>query len=76
MRTSTPTTIIDAFGDPITAPNGSVTHDGTTITYVPKADFWDYNGPDTVSYTIQDSDGDISTATLTINVNAVNDPPF
>ena len=35
----------------------------------------DYNGPDSFTYTITDADGDISTATATINVAPVNDVP-
>ena len=54
--------------------HGSVTMnlDGT-YTYTPDAN---YNGPDQFTYQIKDADGDISTATLSINVSPVNDPPI
>ncbi|WP_421919910.1 Ig-like domain-containing protein [Marinifilum sp.] len=53
--------------------NGSVTvnADGT-YTYTPNADFF---GTDTFEYTIEDVDGEQSTATVTISVNATNDTP-
>uniref|UniRef100_UPI0037D9E99A retention module-containing protein n=1 Tax=Zoogloea sp. TaxID=49181 RepID=UPI0037D9E99A len=56
-----------------TAGNGQVTinPDGS-LRYVPNPDF---NGPDTVTYTISDGKGGTSTATVTINVAAVNDAP-
>ena len=42
-----------------------------TITYTPSAN---YNGPDSISYTV--TSGDVSeTATITVNVAAVNDAP-
>ncbi|MCK6392377.1 retention module-containing protein, partial [Zoogloea sp.] len=68
----------DANNDPLvvtsaTAGNGQVTinPDGS-LRYVPNPDF---NGPDTVTYTISDGKGGTSTATVTINVVAVNDAP-
>jgi type IV pilus assembly protein PilY1 len=42
------------------------------ILYTPRPDF---NGVDTFDYTIKDADGGVSTATVTVTVNAVNDPP-
>ncbi|MCP5308579.1 MAG: retention module-containing protein [Zoogloeaceae bacterium] len=53
--------------------NGSVTvnADGT-FSYTPDAN---YNGPDSFTYTITDANGDVSTATATINVAPVNDVP-
>ena len=42
------------------------------ITYEPRADF---NGVDTFSYTIEDADGQQSSATVNVTVVAVNDPP-
>ena len=53
--------------------NGTVTvgTDGS-FAHTPNAD---YNGPDSFTYTITDADGDISTATATINVAPVNDVP-
>ncbi|MCF6354202.1 MAG: putative Ig domain-containing protein [Candidatus Polarisedimenticolaceae bacterium] len=43
-----------------------------TITYTPDADF---NGSDTFVYTVADESGLQDSATVTITVNAVNDPP-
>ena len=68
----------DADGDPLTvssatSPDGAVTinPDGT-LDFAPNADF---NGPTTIQYTIDDGNGGTDTATVTINVRAVNDPP-
>ena len=68
----------DIDGDPLTvtaatAPNGTVVinPDGT-IRYTPRADF---NGSDTITYTISDGKGGTSTATVTVTVTPVNDPP-
>ena len=49
-----------------------VVHADGTFTYTPAAN---YNGPDRFSYTITDVDGSVSTATVNINVAAVNDAP-
>ncbi|PLP59418.1 hypothetical protein CYK37_08820 [Mesorhizobium loti] len=55
------------------AGNGTVTIGANgQLTYSPKANF---NGTDTIIYTISDSQGGTSTATVTITVNAVNDTP-
>ncbi|MGK4567264.1 beta strand repeat-containing protein [Flavobacterium sp. 3HN19-14] len=53
--------------------NGTPSQADDTITYVPNADF---NGTDTFSYTITDSNGDTSTAVVTITVTPVNDLPL
>ncbi|MEP4290868.1 MAG: tandem-95 repeat protein, partial [Rhizobiaceae bacterium] len=55
------------------AGNGTVTinPDGT-LNYVPDAD---YNGLDTISYTVDDGNGGTAAGTKFIFVNAVNDPP-
>ncbi|MCB1790961.1 MAG: retention module-containing protein, partial [Gammaproteobacteria bacterium] len=55
------------------ATNGNVVMnpDGT-FSYVPAPDF---NGIDTFTYSITDVDGDVSVATATINVTAVDDAP-
>jgi hypothetical protein len=53
--------------------HGSVTLNGTgTISYTPDAN---YNGEATFDYTISDGNGGNDTATVTINVKEVNDPP-
>ena len=68
----------DADGDPLTvtsatSPDGTVTinPDGT-LDFTPDPDF---NGPTTIEYTIDDGNGGSDTATVTINVDAVNDDP-
>ena len=68
----------DADGDPLTvtaasAANGIVTilPDGT-VRYTPNANF---NGADTITYTISDGKGGTSTSTVTVTVNSVNDVP-
>ena len=43
-----------------------------TFTYTPAAD---YHGADSFSYSLRDVDGDVSTATVAINVASVNDVP-
>jgi large repetitive protein len=68
----------DPDGDPLTvisatAPNGTVVinPDGT-ITYTPNANF---NGSDTITYTISDGQGGTSVATVIVSVAAANDAP-
>ena len=68
----------DPTGQPLTvteatAPNGTVVinPDGT-VTYTPNAD---YNGPDTITYTVTDPDGNTSTSTVAVTVTPVNDAP-
>lgn len=69
----------DSDNDPLTAilvsnaANGVVAlnSDGS-FTYTPNADF---NGVDTFTYKANDGQADGNTATVTINVAAVNDPP-
>ena len=43
-----------------------------TIDYAPDAN---YNGTDSFTYTIEDSNGDTATATVTVTIVSVNDPP-
>ncbi|MBD9387908.1 tandem-95 repeat protein [Agrobacterium sp. AGB01] len=68
----------DPDGDPLTivtarAGVGTVTiNPNGTLTYVPALNF---NGVDTISYTISDGNGGVSTATVRVTVNAVNDDP-
>jgi len=45
---------------------------GAAVTYAPDADF---NGFDSFTYTISDGNGGTSTATVSVTVNNVNDPP-
>ncbi|MDP9387074.1 MAG: Ig-like domain-containing protein [Actinomycetota bacterium] len=69
----------DADGDNLTvgvtsAPaNGTVTLNANgSFTYTPSTN---YNGADSFSYTASDGNGGSDTATVSITVNAVNDPP-
>jgi hypothetical protein len=53
--------------------NGTLTNNGDgTFSYTPNVD---YNGPDSFVYEICDTDGACDTATVTISVTPVNDPP-
>ena len=68
----------DPDGDPLTvteatSPDGTVdiTPDGT-ITFTPDENF---NGPTTITSTVQDPDGNEDTATVDVNVIPVNDAP-
>ncbi|MCF2870611.1 cadherin-like domain-containing protein [Octadecabacter sp. G9-8] len=68
----------DPDGDPLevteaTSPDGDVTinADGT-ITFDPAENF---NGDTTITYTVEDPDGNSDTATVTVTVNPVNDAP-
>ena len=62
---------LDASSPPF-ALNGTVTIDGGRLDYVPDADF---NGTDTITYTLVDARGATTTATLGVTVNPVNDAP-
>jgi Ca2+-binding RTX toxin-like protein len=69
----------DPEGQPLrvieaTAENGeiNINSDGT-ITYSPYRDF---NGPDTITYTVVDPDGNTSTSTVAVTVTPVNDDPI
>lgn len=68
----------DPDGQPLTVTSATAEHgevtinsDGT-ITYSP---IMNYNGPDTITYTVTDPDGNTSTTTVTVTVNPVNDAP-
>jgi hypothetical protein len=55
--------------------NGSVAivNAGTKVRYTPDANF---NGADSFTYTIGDGQGGTDTATVSVTVNSVNDPPM
>ena len=70
----------DADGDPLTvtaatATNGTVSIDPATgaLTYTPNANF---NGSDTISYTISDGNGGTTSASVSVVVAPVNDAPI
>jgi large repetitive protein len=50
----------------------AIVNGDSTVTYTPNADL---NGSDAFVYSITDADGDTSTATVSVTVGAVNDPP-
>ena len=52
--------------------HGTVTFDATTATYTPQAD---YSGTDSFTYTMRDPSGLGGTATVTVTITPVNDPP-
>ena len=68
----------DVDGDPLTvsgaaALNGTVTVNGDgTLDYTPNGDF---NGTDTLTYTLSDGRGGSGTGTLSLDVTPVNDAP-
>ena len=70
--------IDDIDGDALTVTasvpvvQGTVTVDGTEITFMPAANF---HGDATISYTVMDPSGLISTADITVTVEFVNDAP-
>lgn len=55
------------------ATNGTATITGAVLTYTPNANF---NGSDTLSYSISDGAGGSASATVAISVTAVNDLPI
>lgn len=68
----------DPDGQPLTVISATAEHaeininsDGT-ITYTP---YMHYNGPDVITYTVVDPDGNTSTTTVSVTVNPVNDAP-
>ena len=59
--------------DATSAEGGTVSFDGTTITYTPAEGF---NGEDSFTYTVDDGNDGTATATVTVSVGAVNDAPI
>ena len=55
-----------------TATIGSVTNDGTSLSYTPAPEF---SGIDTFSYTVSDGNGGTATATVSVDVINLNSPP-
>src|SRR6185503_9540901 len=52
--------------------NGTVTFTATFVFFTPAANF---NGTTTFTYTISDGNGGFDTATVTVIVTSINDPP-
>ncbi|MBV1883891.1 MAG: tandem-95 repeat protein [Pseudomonadales bacterium] len=52
--------------------NGSVTNNGSDLTYTPNANF---NGSDSFTYSVSDGNGGSATATVSVSVGGVNDAP-
>ena len=71
-------TASDANGDPLTfaivlePENGTLSGTPPNVTYTPDAD---YHGPDSFTFVANDGTVDSNTATVSITVTAVNDPP-
>ena len=65
-------TTTDSANGTVTIDNGGTPNDPTddSVTYTPDPD---YNGPDTFDYTICNSSGDCSTATVTLDVLSIVD---
>ncbi len=66
------TFVIDSVGVPSEGGSARVSNDGTQFFYAPAANF---NGTEQVTYTIRDSGGGLSVATVTFTVSSVNDAP-
>ncbi|WP_404309990.1 tandem-95 repeat protein [Neorhodopirellula lusitana] len=64
--------VIEQLGTPSNGGTVSIGNNGTTLLYQPAANF---NGTETVTYTIRDTGGGLATTTVTFDVTAVNDPP-
>lgn len=62
-----PLTVTDA-----TSPDGDVSIDGGILTFTPTGNF---NGPTTITYTVDDGQGGTDTGTVNVTVNPVNDAP-
>ncbi|TWT79129.1 putative peptidyl-prolyl cis-trans isomerase [Planctomycetes bacterium CA13] len=70
--TSNEAFVIDSAQTPSQGGAVRISTDGTQFFYTPKANF---NGTETVTYTIRDTGGGLAVGTVTFTVNAVNDAP-
>ena len=66
------TFVIDSVGTPSQGGSARVSADGTQFFYTPTANF---AGTEEVTYTIRDTGGGLSAATVTFTVDGVNDAP-
>ncbi|MEO1616327.1 MAG: tandem-95 repeat protein [Planctomycetota bacterium] len=66
------TFVIDSVNTPSEGGSARISSDGLTFFYEPADNF---NGTETVVYTIRDTGGGLSAGTVTFTVDAVNDPP-
>ncbi|MEM6470247.1 MAG: tandem-95 repeat protein [Planctomycetota bacterium] len=66
------TFVLDSVASPSAGGAARISSDGLTFFYSPAADF---NGTETVVYTIRDTGGGLSAGTVTFTVDPVNDPP-
>ncbi len=75
LSVSGPATISGNFTSNVTltGTEGDILSTLGTLSY---QGFFNYNGSDTISVTAQDDGAETSTATISITVNPVNDPPF
>lgn len=64
--------VLDAVGVPSVGGSARISNDGTQFFYTPAADF---NGTETVTYTIRDTGGGVAVGTVTFTVTAENDAP-
>jgi hypothetical protein len=61
-----------AIDDVTQGAHGSVAIDGASVTYTPEADWF---GDDSFTYTVSDGQGGTDTASVTVTVTSLNDPP-
>ncbi|RMF40028.1 MAG: tandem-95 repeat protein, partial [Planctomycetota bacterium] len=71
--TGTTTLTIVAVGTPTAGGQVSVASDGLSVQYTPAANF---NGTETFTYTVRNNLGVEGTATVTLQITDVNDPPI
>ncbi|UCF12696.1 MAG: tandem-95 repeat protein, partial [Thermoplasmatales archaeon] len=58
----------------VTVPlHGTATYTASFVFYTPDPD---YNGPDSFNYSITDNNGETDTATVSITITPINDPPY
>ncbi|HEY9102423.1 retention module-containing protein, partial [Chitinimonas sp.] len=63
---------LTVVGQPVAEHGSVVVNPDGTLTYTPAAN---YNGTDTIHYTVRDAIGQTSSANVTLTVNPVNDAP-